>query len=134
MKTKGFSLIEMLITVAIISILAVIAIQLFTPYIRKGRRIDAIDSMLSISLAEERYRSNNTTYGTLSQVWGSVSTTSEGYYTISISNVSSTAYTITATAVGNQANDTQDGTSCATLTLTMSNGTITKSPTVCWPK
>lgn len=131
-KWKGVTLMELIIVIAIVSIISVIAIQSYSTYVRKGRRTDALNTLLSISLAEERYRSNNTQYGTLAQVWGGVSTSSEGFYTISISNVSATSYTVTATAIGRQTTDAANGTSCSSLTLTMSNGTITKSPTACW--
>src|SRR3990167_9805656 len=130
---NGFSLIEMMITILIISIVTVAAIYLFTDQIQRGRRIDAVNALLSISLDEERYRSNNTTYGTLTQVWGGVTTSAEGYYTLAISNVSATDYTITATPTGAQASDAEDGTSCSPLTLAVSSGTITKTPAVCWP-
>jgi len=130
---KGFTLIELLVAVAIVAILAVIAIKLYPSQVRQGRRVDGINVLLSISLAEERYRSNNTTYGTLAQVWNGASTSPEGYYTLTISNVSASGYTATATAQGDQANDTFGSTSCATLTLSLANGTISKSPSVCWP-
>ena len=131
---KAVTFIELLIVMAIISIMALIASSLFSPYVLRGRRIDAGNAMLSISLAEERYRSNNSQYGTLAQVWGGVSTSPEGYYTLTITNVSATGYTVTAVAQGNQANDSVSGTSCSTLTLGQSSGTITKTPSVCWPK
>ena len=130
---QGVTLIELVVTVAIMSILAVVAINIYSQHARKGRRIDAINSLLAISLAEERYRSNNASYGTLAQVWGGVTTTAEGFYTLSISNVSATSYTLTATAAGDQANDASSSTSCTPLVLTVSNGAITKTPSVCWP-
>lgn len=132
-KRTGFTLVEMMITVLIIGITTLVAIYLFTDTIKRGRRIDAVNALLSISLAEERYRTNNSTYGTLAQVWGGVATSAEGYYTLAISNVTATSYTITATGVGNQATDADNGTACSPLTLTVSNGTITKSPSTCWP-
>ena len=127
-------MIEMMITVLIIAVLAITAIYLFADKIKRGRRIDAINALLSISLAEERYRSNNTTYGTIAQVWGGVTTSQEGFYTLAISNVSATTYTITATGTGTQTTDAEDATSCATMTLSESSGTITKSPAACWPQ
>lgn len=131
---KGFTLIEMMVVVATIAITAVIAISLYTEKIKRGRRIDAVNALLSISLAEERYRSTNTSYGTLAQVWGGVATSQEGYYTLAISNVTATSYTITATGTGTQTSDVDpSGTSCATLTLAMSSGTITRTPAICWP-
>lgn len=132
-KRNGFTLIEMVITMAIIAITATIALYIYTDKVKRGRRIDAVNALLSISLAEERYRSTNTTYGTLAQVWGGVTTSQEGYYTLAISNVTATSYTITATGTGTQTSDAEQSTSCATLTLTMSAGTITKTPSVCWP-
>jgi type IV pilus assembly protein PilE len=132
-KTNGITLLELLITVAIIGILTVLATKTYSPYVRKSRRIDAINVINSIALEEERYRSNNTQYGTLAQVWGGTTASPEGYYTLSISNVGTTTYTITATAVGDQANDAANGTSCATMQLTVANGAITKTPAACWP-
>jgi type IV pilus assembly protein PilE len=131
---KGFTLIELVITILIISILTVIAISLYTSQVRKGRRLDATNTLSEISLAQERYRSTNSQYGTINQVWGGVTTTTGGYYTLTISNVGSTAYTIAAQAVGDQANDSVDGTSCSTIQVSLSNGTITKSPSTCWPQ
>lgn len=133
-KTRaGFTLIEMAVTVLIIAITSVAALYLFSDQVKRGRRIDAINALLSISLAEERYRTNNTTYGTLAQVWGGVTSSAEGYYTLAITNVSGTSYTITATGVGTQANDAENGTACSPLSLAVSSGTITKSPATCWP-
>lgn len=129
----GVTLLELIIALSIISIVALLSFTVYSSYALRGRRVDAVNALLSISLAEERYRSNNTQYGTLAQVWGGVTTSSEGYYTLAISNVTGTTYTITATAVGTQANDSVSGTSCNPLTFVMNNGTITKTPTVCWP-
>lgn len=124
---------ELMIALAIISITTLAAIWSYTGYVTRGRRVDAINAMLSISLAEERYRTTNASYGTLAQVWGGVTTSAEGYYTLAISNVTATSYTITATPTGAQASDAQNGTSCSPLTLSVSSGTVTKSPSVCWP-
>lgn len=132
-KHSGFTLIEMAITVLIIAITSVAALYLFSDQVKRGRRIDGINALLSISLAEERYRTNNTTYGTIAQVWGGVTTSAEGYYTLAISNVTATSYTLTATGVGTQANDASNATACSPLTLTVSSGTVTKAPAVCWP-
>lgn len=134
MGKQGFTLVEMLIVVAILSILTLLAVAMYTDNIRESRRSDGVNSMLSISLAEERYRTSNSLYGTLAQVWGGVTASSQGYYTLGISSVSATGYTITATAIGDQANDTSGSTSCSTLTLTASSGTVTQTPATCWPQ
>lgn len=133
-KKNGFTLIELLMALAILAILSTIAVTSYTSYIRKGRRTDALHTLLAMSLAEEKYRMTNNTYGTLAEVWGSVSTSPQGFYTLSISNVSATSYTLTATAIGNQANDNDGSTSCTPLILAVSNGTTTQTPANCWPK
>lgn len=133
MRQKGFTLIEMVITILIVAIVTYTAIAAYSSYIKRARRVDATSAIMSISLAEERYRTSNTTYGTLAQVWGGVTSSAEGYYTLALSNVTATSYTITATGTGTQTTDSEGATSCATLTYTMSGGTITKSPAVCWP-
>jgi type IV pilus assembly protein PilE len=131
-KHEGFNLIEILIVVAITAILAKIAVGLYMSYALESRRADGINALLTLSNEEEQYRSSNTTYGTLAQIGGN-SSSPQGYYTLAVSGNSATAYTITASAQGSQVNDTQNGTSCATLTLAASNGTITQTPTACWP-
>jgi len=128
----GFTLIELMIVLAIIAILAKIAVGLYISYSLESRRSDGINALLNLSNEEEQYRSNNTTYGSLAQISGNAASP-QGYYSLAISGTSATAYTITATGLGGQANDTQNGTACATLTLAASNGTITQTPAACWP-
>lgn len=132
-KFFGFTLIEISIALIIVAVLTAIATVTYVSQVRKSRRVDAINTITSISLAEERYRSTNTLYGTLAQVWDGVSASAEGFYTLSITNVTGTTYTITATATGNQANDIEGSTACSSLALAMSSGTVTKTPAACWP-
>jgi type IV pilus assembly protein PilE len=134
MRYNGFTLIEMMMTVGIVGILAVIASTMFISQVQKSRRADGMDTITSITLAEERYRSTNLTYGTLAQVWGGVTTTPAGYYTLAISNIAAASYTITATGTGNQVNDAENGTACNSLVFAVSNGTVTNTPAVCWSK
>jgi type IV pilus assembly protein PilE len=132
-KTSGATIIELIVTIVIIAILALIAVIMYSSQVRSSRRTDAINTLFSIALAEESYRTTNTTYGSLAQVWGGVTTSSGGYYTLAISNVAATTYTITATATGDQVNDQESGTACSTLTYAMSAGTPTETPAACWP-
>lgn len=129
---QGLTIIELMVGLLVIAILSIIAVSLFRPYVLKGQRADGINAILTLQLAEERYRSNNTSYGSLAQI-GGASSSPQGYYTLAISSTSATGFIITATAVGNQANDTDGSTSCSPLTLTVSNNTVTRSPSACWP-
>ncbi len=129
---NGFSLIQILVVMAILSILAVASIYSFRSYGLSAKRVQAISEIYSIKLAQDRYRSTNSQYGSLAQVWGGVTSIADGDYSVSLSNLSSTGYTITATAQGSQANDTEDGVACNVLTLTISQGNETKTPAQCW--
>lgn len=131
-KNHGLTLTELLIALVVIGILSTIAISIYTKHVKRARRSVAIQTLLSMQLAQEHYRSSNSSYGTLAQVWGGVSSTSGGHYTLSISGVSATGYTLTAQAAGTQTSDAENGTACSTLTLTMSSGTELKTPSACW--
>lgn len=131
-KRYGFSLLELVIVLAVIGILAVVAIPTYQSHMIRSDRTDAIHTLLAIQLAQEKFRMNNSQYGTLAQVWGGVTTTEGGHYTLAISNVTGTTYTITATAVGGQAADSEGSVSCSALVLTYANGTTTKTPKECW--
>ena len=136
MKSKriGFTLIELLIVVCIVGILAMIALPSYQDQVRKSRRYDATSTLLNIVLAEEQYRMKNLTYGTLSNVWGSVTTSPNGHYNLTITENTASGYTVTATPVtgDNQAKDKQNGLPCGTLTVTVSGLLTTKAPAACW--
>lgn len=135
MNTKrqtGFSLLEIVFALAIIGILAGIAIPSYYSYQLRAHRSEGVNTLNNIQLVQEKYRTHNTTYGTLAQVWGGVTTTSSGYYTLALTNNTSTGYTITATAQGDQADDAQSGTSCAVLTLVVNGISTTRTPAACW--
>ena len=72
---------------------------------------------LGMQLSQEKFRTNNASYGDIDDIWAGVTTTENGFYTLAVSNVSSTSYTLTATAQGTQVDDNQRGTSCAAMSL-----------------
>jgi type IV pilus assembly protein PilE len=122
---RGFTLIELMITVAIVAILASIAYPSYQQYVLSSRRAEAQSEMLTIQLGMEKWRANNSSYAgaTVSGVAPSVSNT---YYTYSITGADASAYTINAAAQGPQTNDT----GCTALTLNQSGA---KMPaTGCW--
>lgn len=119
-----------MITLAIIGILAATAGPSLMQQIRQGRRSDALDATASIQQAQERWRANNTTYASTLASLSAASTSKDGYYTLALSAVSATAYTLTASAVAGKSQTGDTG--CTSLVVTVSNGVPTPTPTTCW--
>lgn len=136
-RSGGFSLIEVMIVVAIIGILSSIAYPSYVEYVRKSRRVEAITALSRIQQAQERWRSNHTTYAsTLADLGITSNMTEHGYYQLSISNPVATGYTASATAAGAQSTDAR----CASISFTLANGTLTQSASpaanasLCWSR
>lgn len=135
---KGFSMIELMIVLAIVAILVALAYPSFIDTVRKARRSDAMESLIDLHLSQERYRANNPSYASLAQLGLDSDSdgkmpSPDGHYSFAISNVATTSYTITGTAVGDQAKDP-----CGNFTLAVAAGVITKTASgdddLCWKK
>jgi type IV pilus assembly protein PilE len=64
MKHFGFTLVELMVVVAIIAILSSVAIPWYGQYVQRGNRGDGISSMQAILDAQERFYSDNVSYTT----------------------------------------------------------------------
>lgn len=121
---RGFTMIELMATVVVLSVLASLAIPSFINAIRKSRRSDGIAALAAVQQGQERYRSTNASYATSAQFasLGVPSTSSSGYYTVSIAAADATGYTAVVDAVGGstQANDS----GCQSLGARMAAGTL----------
>lgn len=131
-QQEGFTLIEVMIVLVVIIILASIVVPTYNSYTLKSRRSDGIGALLGLANAQERYRNSNPQYGSLAQI-GGASSSGQGYYTLSVSGTSATGYVLTATGRNGQENDSEGDTACNLLSLSMANGTLSKSPSACWP-
>jgi type IV pilus assembly protein PilE len=127
MRMRGYTLIELLVTVAIVAILASIAIPSYARYLMRSRRSDAQQLMTTISNREAQYlldaRAYTTTLGSaglnISGIdgWTCTTTCTNSSYTIAVA-LAGTGFSITGTPSGKQVSD-------GTLTLT-SSGTRTR--------
>ncbi len=132
-KNKGMTLIELMVVVAIIGILAGIAYPSYQESVRKSRRAEAHTDLFGLQLAMEKARGNCATYATSIGTGGCASkqvayTANSSYYSLSISGATASAYTLTATATGNQASDTE----CKTITLQRDGTQGGTSGSACW--
>ena len=125
--SKGFSLVELMTVLVISGTLIAIAIPSYLIHVAHGRRTDAVSTLLTLQLFQEKHRASHTTYAALSDIWSGTDS-NEGYYRLSINQVSATGYTITATAQGVQASDTD----CSSIVLTVSGLSETRTPATCW--
>lgn len=117
-KSKGFTIIEVLVVVAILAVLAAIAIPAYTKYVVGARRADGKTALVAAAQAMERYYTNNYTYVGATIGTGNTDTiyskSDSGYYDISFTgpefgdtNPSASAFRIQAVADpnGKQAKD-----------------------------
>ncbi len=145
-KSTGFTLIELMITVAIIGILASIAYPSYQDSVRKSRRADAKGVLLGLTNAMERRFTEKNSYCDAALATGGTAVTGCGtatedtgtpsiytippettsFYTVTISAATASSYTLSAVPAGAQTNDT-----CGTLTITQTGA---KTPTTagCW--
>lgn len=134
LKTRGFTLIELMIAVAVVAILAAVAVPSYMESVRKSRRSDATTSLAKIQLAQETYRLNNATYAATPGALGLGTTSTEGYYTLAISGNSATAYTATATAASGKSQASDTGCTAITMAVTGAGSTVSNTPATCWSK
>jgi len=122
---KGFTLMEVMIVVAIIGIIAAIGYPQYGSYITKTKRSDGQIALMQEVQALERCKSTSYSYESCTL---SSTTSSEDYYTISLEKTSNT-YKLTATGKGSQAKDTD----CKVMTLNH-QGVRTPDPATkgCW--
>ncbi len=136
-RAHGFTLIELMIVVAIVAILAAVAYPLYQNYLLRAHRTAAITTLLHIAGQEERYYSTHNAYATGLTGLGYAATgiqvpNSTAYYRVTLATNTAEDYIITASPVGSQKRDRQ----CQIFTLnglgikSIQGGT--KSATQCW--
>lgn len=135
-KTFGFTLIELMITVAIVGILATVAYPSYTEHVTRSNRAEALRELVRIANLQEQFFVDSRSYtANLSQLGlgsGTIFTTETGNYLISsVINAAGNTFTLTATAKGIQA--TRDSL-CSTMGITDTGRKISSATpqTLCW--
>jgi type IV pilus assembly protein PilE len=113
-SARGFTLIELMICVAIVGVLSSIAYPAFSSTIASTRRSDALLALMKVQLLQERFRAEHSNYGELSQL-GLGSASPSRHYDITVLNPSADGYVVHASAIGSQQQDAR----CRHLRLTV---------------
>ena len=141
-RSRGFSLIELMVVVAIFAILSTIAVNSYRRYTLRATRTEGRLALLAIQVAQEKYFLQNNQYAQdLATVTaappaglgiGAINAsgaTGGGNYTISFAAVTPTTYTLQAVATGNQTKDTA---ACLTFTINEQGQRTPADSTGCW--
>ncbi|WP_273285139.1 type IV pilin protein [Methylibium petroleiphilum] len=134
-RTRGFTLIELMITVAVIGILAAIAYPSYTEYIRRGKISEATSALSVMRVQLEQWYQNNRNYGPVAGTCGVAVPSSPSFtFTCTASGTNNQAFLLTATGT------TAGGMSGYVFTLNENNAQATTEfagaavTATCWMK
>ena len=122
---NGFSLIELMIVIAVVATLVSLAYPSYANFIRKADRAQAKTTMLDWANRQEVWRADHPTYNT------GINPANTELYTYTMTSTA-TSFTLTATAIGRQASDKEDGVSCVTMTLLQDGSVGPAGYQQCW--
>lgn len=119
-RTSGFTLIEVLMVVAIIGLIAAIGYPSYQEQVRKARRAEGMGELLEMADRLERRYSDQGTYAGINAdaLYGITTAdntrpTTNGHYKLDIVSADAVQFTISAAPQGNQTKD-----KCGTFTMT----------------
>ena len=133
-RSAGFTLLELMIVVAIVGLLAAIAFPSYRNYSMRAHRADALRALTSLQQSLERCYAQAFSYAGCAAVPnGNVQLTANGYYKVTATTAAAT-YTLAAVPQGTQTHDLK----CSTMGLDSVKGqTATddlgaNTATTCW--
>ena len=131
MRQRGFTLVEVLATCALVGIIAGIALPTYQSQIVRSRRVDAVAALTRLQAAEELYRANNGGYSGELAALRVAPRSTEGLYLLAVTIAGTDGYRATATALagGPQEGDRE----CRELVLEVTRGFAQALPSArCW--
>lgn len=112
-RAQGFTLIELMVTVAIVAILAAVALPAYSRYITRSRIPEATANLAAWQTKMEQWFQDSQTYQNAAGTGCGVAAPTSSYFSFSCSATSATAYTLTASGADSMAGFTytidQDG-------------------------
>ena len=137
-RVKGFTLIELMIAVAVVAILAAIAMPSYTDYMRRSKIAEATSALLSMRTRLDQFYQDQRTFagacvaGTVAPLPGGLK-----YFTVACPTLTPTQYTVTATGSNDMAgivftiNEANVRATTVTAGTAMANAGYTDNAT-CW--
>lgn len=103
-RQQGFTLVELMIVVAIIGILAAVALPSYKDYVRRSQLPEATSALATLRIKFEQYYQDNRNFGTASCTNGAVALSGASKFTITceLTNTGQ-GYVLTATGASGQA-------------------------------
>lgn len=95
-KQQGVTLIELIITVTIIGILAMIAMPSYQKHLQRSHRTDAMSALMRLAAEQEKFYFQNARYADLAELGNPA--TENGWYTLAVTANDADTFTATATA------------------------------------
>ena len=124
---SGFTLVELMIAIAVVAILVTLSYPSYIHFVLRANRSDAQLTLQDWANQQEIWRADHPVYNT------GINPSNTDKYTYSMVSTA-TSFTLTATAIGRQAADEQDGVSCATVTLRQDGAPGPDGHQLCWGK
>lgn len=127
----GFTLIEVMIVIVVVAILAAIAYPSFTRYLIRADRTDAHEALVILHQAQDRFRSQGSTYASTLAELGLSGQSPRQLYTVQVTTADRGGFTASASpATGSR--QLQDIAPCQVITLVISMAGEQRTPTECW--